>query len=300
MKALGLAESVDKACSPSTIMVFLGVQFDTVKLTMSVPAEKIQELRADLDTWLKKTTAVKKDLQSILGKLFWVSRMVRHSRPFMGRLLQQLREMKDQSPTKKSPLSKECKKDLLWWSTYLRTFNGVTLIINDEDTLQSLEQLIASPFLVYAGDATLWGGGAWYKDEYWSREFPTFLKDPHIPVHIKEFCVLVASCWVWGDDWSGNAVYLFCDNDSVCDTITHQEPKDPDLGSLLREFLYVVCLKKFSPIIRKIDTKSNFLADHISRRYDHDSAETLFHSVGKTGMRRVSIPDIRFKLSAPW
>ena len=289
MKALGLAESADKACPPSTNMVFLGVQFDTVKLTMSVPAEKIQELRVDLATWLKKTTAVKKDLQSILGKLFWVSRMVRHSRPFMGRLLQLLREMKDQSPTKKSPLSKECRKDLLWWATYLRTFNGVSLIINAEDTLQSLDQLIASPFLVYAGDATLWGGGAWYKKEYWSREFPTFLKDPQIPVHIKEMWVLVASSWVWGDAWSGNAVHLFCDNDSVCDTLTYQKPKDPDLGSLLREFLYVVCSKKFSPIIRKIDTKSNFLADHISRRYDHESADNLFNSVGKTGMRRITI-----------
>ena len=94
MKALGLAESEDKACPPSTKMVFLGVHFDTEKMTMSVPADKIQELREDLSQWSRKTTAVRRDLQSILGKLFWVSRVVRHSRPFMCRLLQQLREMK--------------------------------------------------------------------------------------------------------------------------------------------------------------------------------------------------------------
>ena len=87
MSSLGLVESVDKACPPSTKMVFLGVLFDTVKMTMSVPAEKVQELRLDLDHWARKTTAVRRDLQSILGKLFWVSRMVRHSRPFMARLL---------------------------------------------------------------------------------------------------------------------------------------------------------------------------------------------------------------------
>ena len=262
--------------------------------------KKIQELRVELDRWVKKTTAVRRDLQSILGKLFWVSRMVRHSRPFMARLLQQLRDLKDIADTKRMPLSQEAKKDLLWWSTYLRTFNGINLIINSEDNFQSLEQLMSSPFKVYAGDATLWGGGGWYRDEYWSRDFPTFLKNPQIPVHIKEFWVLVASCWIWGDDWSGGAVYLFCDNDSVCDCISYQRPRDPDLSSLLREFLYVVCLKKFAPIIRKIDTKSNFLADHISRRYDHESAENLFHSVGRPGMRRINVPDIRFKLSAPW
>ena len=300
MHALGLVESVDKACPPSTKMVFLGVHFDTEAMTMSVPADKVQELRSDLDSWSRKTTAVRRDLQSILGKMFWVSKCVRHSRPFMCRLLQQLREMKMFPESKKVLLSAESRKDLLWWSTYLRTFNGISLIFNDDDNFQTLEQLMSSPCKVYAGDATLWGGGGWYGDEYWSREFPTFLKSSAIPVHIKEFWTLIASCWAWGDSWSGQAVYLFCDNDSVCDTISYQKPRDPDLGSLLREFLYVVCLKKFSPIIRKVDTKSNFLADHISRRYDCESADRLFESVGKPGMRVIDIPDHRFKLSAPW
>ena len=300
MQALGLVESVDKACSPSTKMVFLGVYFDTDAMTMSVPADKVQELRSDLDRWARKTTAVRRDLQSILGKMFWVSKCVRQSRPFMCRLLHQLREMKMFPESKKVLLSAESRKDLLWWSTYMRTFNGISLIFSDDDNFQTLEQLMSSPFKVYAGDATLWGGGGWYGDEYWSREFPTFLKSSAIPVHIKEFWTLIASCWAWGDRWSGQAVYLFCDNDSVCDTISYQKPRDPDLGSLLREFLYVVCLKKFSPIIRKIDTKLNFLADHISRRYDSESADKLFKSVGKPGMRVIDIPDHRFKLSAPW
>ena len=95
-------------------------------------------------------------------------------------------------------------------------------------------------------------------------------------------------------------MYLFCDNSSVVDSILYQKPRDQDLSSMLREFLYIVCLKKFYPIVRKIDTKSNFLADHISRRYDHDSAVKTFALAGKPGMRRVTVPDDRFKLSAQW
>ena len=98
----------------------------------------------------------------------------------------------------------------------------------------------------------------------------------------------------------GHQVYLFCDNDSVVDTVVHQKPSNPDMLSLLREYLYVVCLKKFFPIPRKIDTKSNFLADHISRRYDSQSAEKVFESAGKLGMVRVTLPESSFKLSAPW
>ena len=297
---LGLVESTEKACEPSTIMTYLGVQFDTVKLTMSVPGEKLQELRTDLELWVRRTTATRKELQSIIGKLFWVSKMVRHSQPFIGRLLQQLRDMKGLPEAKKAILSTDCRKDILWWSMYMCHFNGVSAIMNDEDNQQPLDLLMTSSSKVYAGDATLWGGGGWFEDEYWSREFPLFLKATEIPVHLKEFWVLIASCWIWGDMWSGGQIYLFCDNDSVVDSIIHQKPRDQDMSSLLREFLYVVCQKKFYPIARKIDTKANILADHISRRYDHESAVELFTSYGKPGMRNIVMPDSRFKLSAPW
>ena len=300
LRDLGLEESTEKACSPSTCMVFLGVKFDSEKLIMSVPGEKVQELRSELGIWERRTTSTRKELQSIIGKLFWVSKMVKHSRPFIGRLLQQLRDVQGTPDNKKTPLSSESKKDILWWSQYMRSFNGVSAIVNDDDSQQSLELLISSSHKVYAGDANLWGGGGWYEDEYWSREFPNFLKAVEIPVHVKEFWCLIVSCWIWGDKWSGCPVYLFCDNSAVCDTAIHQKPRDQDMNSLLREYLYVVCLKKFHPIVRKIDTKSNYLADHISRRYDHESATKLFESIGKPGMRKVNIPDVRFKLSAPW
>ena len=140
-------------------IVFLGVDFDTQKLTMSVPGDKVQEIRSDLQMWVKRTTATRRELQSIIGKLFWVSKMVKHSRSFISRLLQQLRDIHGTTENKKVPLSPECKKDLTWWSMYLRTFNGVSAIVNDEDSQQPLEFLMKSSFKVYAGDANLWGGG---------------------------------------------------------------------------------------------------------------------------------------------
>ena len=300
LKDLGLEESVDKACAPSRKMVYLGVHFDTTEMTMSVPGDKLQEVRSDLEVWKRKTTTDRTSLQSLLGKLFWISRVVKHSRPFMGRLLQQLRDMKTVQGGRKVPLTEDSKKDILWWLTYLRTFNGVTVMINDTDNLQTLDQLMQSPYKVCAGDATLWGAGAWYRQQYWSREFPGFLKPREIAVHIKEFWTVICSCWVWGDDWVNSVVYIFCDNDSVVDTIVNQRPRDPDMNTLLREFLYVVCLKKFSPILRKIDTKSNYLADHISRRHDVEGADKVFTSSGKPGMVKVEVSDNRFKLSAPW
>ena len=93
---------------------------------------------------------------------------------------------------------------------------------------------------------------------------------------------------------------MYCDNDSVCDTVVYRKPKDPTLLSLLREFLFVVVTKKFFPVIRKIGTKENELADHISRRFDQDAAAKIFAKSGLHDMSLVKPRADYFNLSAPW
>ena len=74
-------------------MTYLGVMFDTDSMTMMVPPDKLAEIKDEINRWARKTTISKKDLQSLLGKLFWVAKVVRYARAFMGRLLQQLRTL---------------------------------------------------------------------------------------------------------------------------------------------------------------------------------------------------------------
>ena len=106
LEDLGLDESKKKAEPPTTKITFLGVEFDSIAMTMSVPPAKLTEVKAEIRLWLRKTTICKKDLQSLLGKLFWVARCVKYARVFMGRLLAQLREMsklKDSKKVKQRP-----------------------------------------------------------------------------------------------------------------------------------------------------------------------------------------------------
>ena len=93
---------------------------------------------------------------------------------------------------------------------------------------------------------------------------------------------------------------LYCDNTSVCDTIVYKKPKDPALLSLLREILYVVVTKKFFPVVRKIGTKENEIADHISRRFDKEAAARVFSKFGLHDMVLVKPRAESYKLSAPW
>ena len=127
---LGLKESLDKYHPPSTSMPYLGVQFDTCKMEMSVPPDKLSEVREDLEKWKRKTTTTKKELQQLLGSLFWISRCVRFSRPLMGRLLQQLRFTHNLPDNKKVPLTQDSICDISWWHRYVMRFNGVEPMMN--------------------------------------------------------------------------------------------------------------------------------------------------------------------------
>ena len=300
LKDLGLVESVDKYHPPSTCMPYLGVMFDSVKQTMSVPPEKLSELRELVEQWKRKTTATKKTLQQLLGKLFWVSRCVRFSRPFMGRLLQQLKSMYCLPDNKKAVLSPDSKLDILWWQRYLRRFNGVELLYVDEPIDLSLEQLLETGCLVNCGDAQVWGGGSYYGDEYWSRAFPKWLQDPSIGIHLKEFYVVLVSCWLWGDKWTGSIVYLFCDNMAVVQTLDKEKPKDPRMQDLLREFLFIVCCKKFTPVFRSIGTSDNWVADYISRCHDPAATSSFFLRNKLPARSLVEVPDNLFDLGSNW
>ena len=65
---LGLDESIAKAHPPSTSMPYLGIQFDTVHMHMSIHPDKIEEVREEISLWMKKKSASKKSLQQLLGK----------------------------------------------------------------------------------------------------------------------------------------------------------------------------------------------------------------------------------------
>ena len=79
LQELGLSESIEKAVAPCTILNYLGLEFDTSTLEMRISPAKCDELKSELMKWLNKTVASKSQLQSILGKLLWVSKAVKFS-----------------------------------------------------------------------------------------------------------------------------------------------------------------------------------------------------------------------------
>ena len=285
---IGLNESLSKAAPPSTRMTYLGVCFDTVDMCLHVDKDKLAELKPEIAMWVRKTVAKKCELQSILGKLLFVSKMVRFSRIFVSRIIAETRKLTKQSD--KTTLSREIRKDFLWWDRYIEVFSGVEIIPPPSVNLA-----------VY-GDACPQGGGSWNEctAEYFSCRFPDYMCSADTPIHVKEFIVVLLCVRLWGPSWAGHRILIYCDNDSVCDTVVHQKPKDLALQQLLREFLFWVCRFNFFPVLEKIGTKTNHIADFISRNHNPLDIDKYFKSCNYPCQKQVDIPLDWFNLQADW
>ena len=111
-----------KLVAPTTSMVCLGILVNTETRTMYVPPKKIENIIQMCAEWQSKEYCSKGELQSLLESLLYVSKCVRPARTFLNRMLQFLRSMGGNSSTM---LTAEFFKDLKWFATFFKQFNGV-------------------------------------------------------------------------------------------------------------------------------------------------------------------------------
>ena len=94
---------------------------------MSIPPEKLTNISQICREWQHKKFCSKRDLQSLLGSLLYVSKCVKHSRMFLSRMLNTLR---DHHSRDMITLNDEFQKDIHWFNVFLHSFNGVTFSLS--------------------------------------------------------------------------------------------------------------------------------------------------------------------------
>ena len=112
---LGLGRTLDKCVAPTYRVVWIGLQFDTIAMEISLPPEKRDRIIAALQAWLLKPSGSKTALQSLLGTLNHAASVVVIGRAFTGRILDIINQ--DSFPV---PLDSDFKKDIEFWLSFLQ------------------------------------------------------------------------------------------------------------------------------------------------------------------------------------
>ena len=148
---------------------------------MSVMPDRLLELQTDLfPKWLTKRSVTKTELQSLIGKLAFVSKCVRPGCLFLTCVLDTLRFLWCNNHRVK--LSAEFRKDIGWWMRFINVYNGVSLIPT---------QLWFALDSIFSTDACLTGCGVMSSEQYCHVEFPPEVFLRFTAIHLLEALTVV-------------------------------------------------------------------------------------------------------------
>ena len=200
LQEIGATEAKEKAVEPTTALKFLSTKFDTLNMTISVAPERLTELVQELNRWSNRRTATRKQLQSLIGKLSFVTTCVRPGRIFLSRLIEAMKEMPAHGHT---TLRKDLKQDINWWRHFMQKYDGISIL-----WLQDCLQI--NKFL--ESDACLIAGGAHCDKEYIHFKFPAEVMEQTNHISQREMYTILIAIKKWCRNLAGKVVRLSSDN----------------------------------------------------------------------------------------
>ncbi|KAM8945815.1 uncharacterized protein RCH25_049154 [Pelodytes ibericus] len=258
MHRFGVPLSQEKTVGPTTTITFLGIEIDSVSMECRLPLDKVVDLR-DIVSELKTARKVQlRQLQSLLGKLNFACKIIPMGRIFCRRL--SLATAGIRAPHHYIRLTQEHRADLMVWDSFLRTFNGRSLIIDRAITNKDLN--------LWTDASGSVGFGAIFEKKWcwasWPRKW--FQSGWVKNLAFLELFPIVVSVILWGPCFENKKVRFWCDNLGVVQAINNGSASSPPVIRLLKE-LVLICLQR-NLLVQAVHVPGikNDVADSLSRQ----------------------------------
>ena len=252
---VGLPAEPEKDEGPATSISFLGIELDTVALEIRLPAEKLERLRTELGKWRGKKACRKRDLLSLIGVLSHACKAVKAGRSFLRRLI-------DLSTVAKHldhfvRFSRDARSDVEWWYQFSTLWNGVSM----------MRAVGVSPMsATLTSDASgSWGCGAFCGPHWFMLQW----SESYLACHIsaKELVPIVIAAVIWGKDWGGKTIRVWCDNIAAVSAINLGTSRNQEAMHLVRCLAFIKAKLEFDLTAAHLPGVSNCRADALSRNH---------------------------------
>ena len=254
-KYLGVPIAGEKTEGPTTNLTFLGIELDSVEMVARLPENKMADLRSLLHNFRGRRSCRLRELQHLLGKLNFASRVVVPGRTFMRRLYDATRHVS--KPYHHVRLPFECQLDLHWWSHLLEGWNGKSMFLDTQVTL-------ASDITIETDASGSIGFGALCNDEWFAGTW----RPNQAPkcITYKELYPICLASSTWGHKWCRKRVLFLTDNAAIALVIQSGTSRCPNVMSLLRQLFFICAKGSFMITARHIPGITNTRADALSRQ----------------------------------
>ena len=253
---LGLPVAPSKVEGPSTTITFLGIEIDTVRQVLRLPQAKLSRLQEALREWTERSSATKRQLQSIIGQLNHATAVVRPGRTFIRHLIETMKLPRMASHRVR--LNSQCKSDLVWWSLFLQDWNGIAFF-----------PIRLKGNTAFSDASGSWGCAAFEQESLDWFQICWPQSGYQASIAVMELLRIVVSAAIWGHRWRGTQVTFQCDNLSVVQALSSRSARDPGLMHLLRCLFFFEAFFQFEHMACHIPGRANSAADALSRDSFH-------------------------------
>ena len=251
---IGVPLAPEKVIGPLTGLTFLGIEIDTMNMSLKLPATKFEELLQEIEIWSTKKKCTKRELLSLIGKLSFAAKVIPSGRTFLRRLIELSTTVS--KLTHHITINLQARLDIQWWATYLPTWNGKYKILDSTSTY-------AHDLQIYTDASGELGFGIFFQGKWVSSTWPFPFKS--FSIQWKELFPIYVTCLIWGENFRGKRLIFHCDNQSVVDIWSANSSKCPQIMTLLRRLFFIAATKEFTVNVKHIPGSFNSIADCLSR-----------------------------------
>ena len=278
---LRLSNTPGHISTPATVCVALGVVYNTVENTASLPDSKLADIREMLEIWTSKQSATPRELSSLAGRLLWCARVVPPGRLFLGRVLS-LKRQADARPQhlarRSIQLDRDFRLDLQWWREMVLHWNGrsflqpkLTCDIAVDASTDGWEN--STPGL---------GCYCYASNEFIATGVPTSMESWLI-CDLELFCYILC-IRAWGHNWRGCQLNILTDNEPTRMLLEGGRSRNSLRLALAREIVGHQFSGDFRLHSSRIATGDNTYADALSRLWQPGQSDRFWQAVNDHGV----------------
>lgn len=262
LRKLGFSIHWGKVVDPTHKITFLGIELNSLEMSLRLPLDKMCILRQELQSFLTRKRATKRQLQSLAGRLSWAAGVVKGGRVFLRRIFNKIATLRH--GCHRTLISVEVRRDISWWYQFIQTFNGKSTLL-DKTPIEC----------VFTDACDEGAGGSFGRDWFyynWAQDMPE-AKTFHI--NEKEVLAVALAAHRWAPCWQNKRIVIYSDNTVTVAALNKGSCRNSTIMKCLRSLFWLSATFNFHLTAKFIKGIFNVAADSASRLHQLGYLETL-------------------------
>lgn len=257
---LGIPIASEKTEWPTTRIIYLGLEIDSIEMVIRMPTEKIRDIVLKIETVMQGKKVTLRVMQQLIGVLNFANRVIVPGRPFLRRLINSTCGLT--KPFHHLRVTSSMRQDLTMWLMFFSTFNGVS-VFHDRFWLNNADVQLFTDSAAGKG----MGFGAIFDHKWTCGIWPDSWHDRGITddITVLELFPILVCLVVWGHRLQNKKILFHCDNQAVVHILNSMTSKSDQIMVLVRA-LTLECLR-CNLVVKgtHISGRYNVLCDCLSR-----------------------------------